>query len=71
MGNLSFTKLVVSVQCGVKWEGNIGAGAQISFVTVGLSGAKSSNTVQSVILSIRSVIACLEAGLVQDLSARR
>jgi hypothetical protein len=51
MGNLSFTKLVVSVQYGVKWEGNITAGAQISFVTVGLSGAKSVNTVQTVNLT--------------------
>lgn len=48
LGKLSFTKLTVNLQYGVKWDGNIGANVPISFVTVGLSGDKNKNTVQSV-----------------------
>ncbi len=48
LGKLSFSKLTVNLQYGVKWDGNIGANVPISFVTVGLSGDKNKNTVQSV-----------------------
>jgi hypothetical protein len=48
VGNLKFSKLTVNIQYGVKWDGNIGASVPISFVTVGLSGDKNKNTVQSV-----------------------
>lgn len=48
LGKLTFTKLTVNLQYGVKWDGNIGANVPISFVTIGLSGDKNKNTVQSV-----------------------
>jgi len=51
LGPLSFSKFVVTVQFGVKWDGNIGANVPISLVTVGLSGDISKNTVQSVKLT--------------------
>lgn len=51
VGSLPFSKLTVKIEYGVKWEGDATAGAQLSFVTVGVSGAKSSNTVQSVSLT--------------------
>jgi hypothetical protein len=46
--NLPFSELTVTIQYGVTWEGDIGANVPLSFVTVGLSGAKNQNTVQSV-----------------------
>jgi hypothetical protein len=51
LGPLSFTKFVVTIQFGVKWEGQAGVNVPISFVTVGLSGDISKNTVQSVKLT--------------------
>ncbi len=50
VGELPFNKLTVNIQYGVKWDGTIGANAPISLVTVGLSGEKNKNTVQSVTL---------------------
>lgn len=46
--NLKFNKLTVNIQYGVTWDGNIGVNVPIQFVTVGLSGDKNKNTVQSV-----------------------
>jgi hypothetical protein len=51
LGNLSFTKLTIDVQYGVKWDGSAGVNAPISLVTIGLNGEKSKNTVQSVKLT--------------------
>jgi hypothetical protein len=51
LGPLSFSKFVVTIQFGVKWEGSAGVNVPISFVTVGLSGDISKNTVQSVKLT--------------------
>jgi hypothetical protein len=51
LGPLTFSKFVVNVQFGVKWDGNIGANVPISLVTVGLNGDISKNTVQSVKLT--------------------
>src|SRR6266852_4443926 len=48
LGKLKFNKLTVNVQYGVKWDGNIGANVPIQFVTIGLSGDRNKNTVQSV-----------------------
>ena len=48
LGPLGFSQLTVTIQYGVKWDGNLGANVPISFVTVGLSGDKNKNTVQSV-----------------------
>ena len=48
LGPLGFTQLTVTIQYGVKWDGNLGANVPISFVTVGLNGDKNKNTVQSV-----------------------
>ncbi|MGD0001674.1 MAG: hypothetical protein ABSE21_16370 [Bryobacteraceae bacterium] len=47
----SLTKIAISIQYGVKWDGNGGISAPISFVTIGLSGDVSKNTVQSVKLT--------------------
>jgi hypothetical protein len=51
LGPLSFTKFVVTIQFGVKWDGSAGVNVPISFVTVGLSGDISKNTVQSIKLT--------------------
>jgi hypothetical protein len=48
MGKLTFKSLTVNVSYGVKWDGSIGANVPIQFITVGLNGDKSKNTVQSV-----------------------
>ncbi|HKV03752.1 MAG TPA: hypothetical protein VJO53_01465 [Candidatus Acidoferrales bacterium] len=48
MGNLSFSKLEVNVEYGVKWDGSVGVNVPIQFITVGLGGEKNKNTVQSV-----------------------
>lgn len=45
---LPFSKLTVNVQYGVKWDVNAAGQIQYSFITVGLSGDKNKNTVQSV-----------------------
>ena len=45
---LPFSKLTVNVQYGVKWDLNAAGQIQYSFITVGLSGDKNKNTVQSV-----------------------
>jgi hypothetical protein len=45
---LPFSKLTVNVQYGVKWDVNGSGQVTYSFVTVGLSGDKNKNTVQSV-----------------------
>lgn len=51
LGNLSFTKLAVNIEYGVKWDGDIGVNVPISLVTVGLTGDRNKNTVQSVKLT--------------------
>jgi hypothetical protein len=51
LGSLNFSKLAVNIQYGVKWDGNIGANVPIQFVTIGISGDKNKNTVQSVKLT--------------------
>lgn len=48
VGNLKFSQLTVQLQYGVKVEGSGSAGPTISIVTVGLSGDKNKNTVQTV-----------------------
>jgi hypothetical protein len=48
VGNLPFSKLTVNLQYGVKWDASAGVNAPIQFVTIGLSGDKNKNTVQSV-----------------------
>jgi hypothetical protein len=48
LGKLNFSKLTVNLQYGVKWDVSGGGSFQFSFVTVGLSGDKNKNTVQSV-----------------------
>lgn len=48
VGKLTFSKLTVNLQYGVKWDGNIAANVPIQLVTIGLSGEKNKNTVQSV-----------------------
>jgi hypothetical protein len=48
VGNLPFSKLTVNLQYGVKWDVSGGVSAPIQFVTIGLSGDKNKNTVQSV-----------------------
>jgi hypothetical protein len=45
---LPFEKLTVNVEYGVKWEGNVEVNPVLSLVTVGVSGDKSKNTVQSI-----------------------
>jgi hypothetical protein len=50
VGGLPFNKFAVTIQYGVVWNGKIGVGVPISLVTVGLSGEKNKNTVQSVTL---------------------
>jgi hypothetical protein len=45
---LPFSKLTVNVQYGVKWDINASGQITYSFVTVGLTGDKSKNTIQSV-----------------------
>jgi hypothetical protein len=47
-GNLPFSKLTVNLQYGIKWDVNAGVNAPIQFVTLGVSGDKNKNTVQSV-----------------------
>lgn len=48
VGKLPFSKLSVNIQYGVKWDGSAGASVPIQLVTIGISGEKSKNTVQSV-----------------------
>lgn len=48
VGNLPFSKLTVNLQYGVKSDASAGVSAPIQFVTIGLSGDKNKNTVQSV-----------------------
>ena len=48
MGKLKLNKLAVTIQFGVKWNGNGGIAVPVSFVTVGLNGELAKNTVQSV-----------------------
>lgn len=48
LGNLSFSKLTLTVQYGVKWDTNAGGSGPISFVTVGLNADRNKNTVHSV-----------------------
>jgi hypothetical protein len=48
VGKLPFSKLSVTIQYGVKWDGTAGATAPIQLVTLGITGEKSKNTVQSV-----------------------
>ena len=48
MGTLKFSQLAVNLQYGVKVDASGSAAPIISFVTVGLSGDKNRNTVQSV-----------------------
>jgi len=45
---LPFEKLTVNLEYGVKWEGNVEVNPVLSLVTVGVSGDKSKNTVQSI-----------------------
>jgi hypothetical protein len=52
LGELSLTKVAVSIQYGVKWEGSGGGSVPVfTFITVGLSGAEAKDTVQSVSLT--------------------
>lgn len=51
LGKLNFSKLTVNLQYGVKWDINAGGSFQFTFVTVGISGDKNKNTVQSVRLT--------------------
>jgi hypothetical protein len=51
LGKLKLTKIAVNIQFGVKWDVNGGINAPISLVTVGISGDKNKNTVQSVTLT--------------------
>ncbi|MGD1211283.1 MAG: hypothetical protein ABR973_08015 [Candidatus Acidiferrales bacterium] len=48
LGKLSFSKLAVNLQYGVTWDINAAGNFQFTLVTVGLSGDKKKNTVQSV-----------------------
>jgi hypothetical protein len=48
LANLPFSKLTVNLQYGVKWDASGGVNAPIQFVTIGISGDKNKNTVQSV-----------------------
>lgn len=47
-GGLSFSKLTVNLQYGVKWDVNGAGSYTISLVTIGVSGDYNKNTVQSV-----------------------
>jgi hypothetical protein len=51
LGKLPFSKLTVNLSYGVKWDGSAGINAPISLVTVGLTGDKNKNYVQSVKLT--------------------
>jgi Trypsin-co-occurring domain 2 len=48
LGSLTFSKLTINLQFGVKWDGSGGVTAPIQLVTIGLSGDRNKNTVQSV-----------------------
>jgi len=48
---LPFSKLVVNLQYGVKWDVNAAGTAPVSFVTINLGGDRNKNTVQSVKLT--------------------
>jgi hypothetical protein len=48
VAGVPFQSLTVNLQYGVKWDINAAGNVTYSFVTVGLSGDKSKNTVQSV-----------------------
>ena len=47
----SLAKLTITIQYGVTWDGNGGINAPISFVTIGIGGDISKNTVQTVKLT--------------------
>lgn len=52
IGAAKFNKCTITVQYGVKWDGNAGvANVPIYFVTVGLNGGKNKNSIQSIKLS--------------------
>ncbi len=51
LGKLNFSKLAVTLQYGVKWDGNGGVNIPVSLVTIGVSGDVNKNTVQSVKLT--------------------
>lgn len=51
LGKLKFSKLTINLQYGVKWDVNAGGSYQFTFVTVGLTGDRNKNTVQSVRLT--------------------
>ena len=48
LGELNFSKLTVTIQYGVTWDGNGGVNIPIQLVTLGLNVDKNKNSVQSV-----------------------